>query len=104
MIMPRSLGILHTWRGRLPRTAGSATRGPLHGTLRRGLVVGLLGLSCIFGGPTHPSAQAADTQIHTIRGFMPDLKFSLQGRSEERSVGKACRRGSAPELEKENQM
>src|SRR5690625_160626 len=83
MIMPRSLGILHTWRGRLPRTAGSATRGPLHGTLRRGLVVGLLGLSCIFGGPTPPSAQAADTQSPTSRGLMPDLKFSLQGANDQ---------------------
>src|SRR5690625_7169712 len=86
MIMPRSLGILHTWRGRLPRTVSSATRGPLHGTLRRGLVVGSLGLACMFGSPTHPSAQAAETQIHTIRGFMPDLQFSLEGANEQNNT------------------
>lgn len=47
--------------------------------MRAAFVAGILGTACLLGMPALPQALAADTQIHTIRGFMPDLKFSLQG-------------------------
>lgn len=43
------------------------------------LCSGLLGLTLSLGILHTPTAHATDTQIHTIRGFMPDLKFTLQG-------------------------
>src|SRR5690625_543418 len=50
--------------------------------MRTRLVALALGLACslpLAFGPGLAQAEARDTQIHAIRGFMPDLKFSLQG-------------------------
>jgi len=51
--------------------------------MRTSLVASILGTACLLGMPALPDAQAADTQIHTIRGFMPNLKFSLQGANDQ---------------------
>lgn len=42
----------------------------------------LLGGMLLIGAGGFPGAAVADTQIHAIRGFMPDLRFSLQGENE----------------------
>lgn len=46
---------------------------------QRAIGAALLGITLSVSGAFIPTAQAKDTQIHSIRGFMPDLNFSLQG-------------------------
>lgn len=39
----------------------------------------LITLAFIFMLPLNAVAQSSDTALHTVRGFLPDLKFTLQG-------------------------